>query len=468
MKFNFSTSNIELTEQASAPATPAPGELVIYSKTDKHLYTKDETGTETDLMAGGGGSAPLNEIVFGTGAGTTSDPNFTYDPTTAPGQFYVNTNDGATITVLSPTPGSVAIFAASCDINGNGGIVTIAAGDGGATTGDGGEVDILGGNTTDNTAAGGNVIITAGSPAADGSGSGGLVVIRGGHVAGGTETGGDVEIHGGQYTSGGAPDTGSAGTATLFGGNSSGSGVPGSANVAGGNASGTGIAGGNAGMVGGGATDGDGGSIFINGTSGGGADRNGGNVQIVAGNATGVGAAGVATLVAGDGGSTGSGSAGGNVAVTAGNAGGAGDNNGGNVTITAGTPTGVGTPGIITLDGISKFKTYSEATATPTISAGTLPIDLTTATVFNVALDSSVTNPLTGSITVADAGVARTNSFLLVLTGSGGAQTVNWGTIQWAGGTPPSLTTNGVDIFTFFSPDGGTTWYGSTVGLAFA
>jgi len=53
-----------------------------------------------------------------------------------------------------------------------------------------------------------------------------------------------------------------------------------------------------------------------------------------------------------------------------------------------------------------------------------------------------------------------TNSFILKLT-DGGNFAVTWpGSVDWAGGTAPTLTTNGVDILGFFSVDGGTTWYG--------
>jgi hypothetical protein len=46
--------------EISAPSTPASGTVHIYAKSDKHLYIKDSTGTETDLSSGGSGSiAPL-------------------------------------------------------------------------------------------------------------------------------------------------------------------------------------------------------------------------------------------------------------------------------------------------------------------------------------------------------------------------------------------------------------------------
>lgn len=59
----------------------------------------------------------------------------------------------------------------------------------------------------------------------------------------------------------------------------------------------------------------------------------------------------------------------------------------------------------------------------------------------------------------------RAGSFTLILT-NGGSQTVNWpASVDWAGGTAPTLTTSGVDILTFVTVDGGTTWYGFAAGL---
>src|SRR3546814_7268396 len=56
-------------------------------------------------------------------------------------------------------------------------------------------------------------------------------------------------------------------------------------------------------------------------------------------------------------------------------------------------------------------------------------------------------------------------SFTLFLT-NGGSQTVNWpASVDWAGADAPVLTTAGVDILTFTTVDGGTTWYGFAAGL---
>ena len=51
--------------------------------------------------------------------------------------------------------------------------------------------------------------------------------------------------------------------------------------------------------------------------------------------------------------------------------------------------------------------------------------------------------------------------FNLVLT-NGGSKVITWpSNIKWTDGVPPSLSTAGIDILTFMTPDGGTTWYGT-------
>lgn len=56
---------VQFSEEA-APATPASGQAVLYSKADGKPYWKDDAGTETDLTATGGG---------GGGSSYLSDPN---------------------------------------------------------------------------------------------------------------------------------------------------------------------------------------------------------------------------------------------------------------------------------------------------------------------------------------------------------------------------------------------------------
>ena len=99
----------------------------------------------------------------------------------------------------------------------------------------------------------------------------------------------------------------------------------------------------------------------------------------------------------------------------------------------------------------------AETSTSPQISAGTLTLDLNTATVFAVTLNANIT---TLTITNVQSS-GKTSSFVLMLTADGTARTVAWPVnFQWPGGTAPTLTsTNGKeDVFTFFTVNGGTNW----------
>jgi hypothetical protein len=59
-------------------------------------------------------------------------------------------------------------------------------------------------------------------------------------------------------------------------------------------------------------------------------------------------------------------------------------------------------------------------------------------------------------------------SFVLSLT-NGGAFSIVWPTsVDWEGGTAPTLTTSGLDILVFMTYDGGTIWHGMLSSLASA
>jgi hypothetical protein len=111
------------------------------------------------------------------------------------------------------------------------------------------------------------------------------------------------------------------------------------------------------------------------------------------------------------------------------------------------------------------FKDYAEThNAIGSIGGGTQDIDLTVGNVVSGTVDTGTTT-FTFSNPPAS---ANSGSFTLILT-NGGSQTVNWpGSVDWAGGSAPSLTTSGVDILVFTTVDGGTIWYGFPAGLAMA
>lgn len=104
------------------------------------------------------------------------------------------------------------------------------------------------------------------------------------------------------------------------------------------------------------------------------------------------------------------------------------------------------------------LKDYGEVTnAIGSVGGGTQDIDLTAGNSVSATVDTSTTTFTFSNPTASDEGCG----FTLVLT-NGGSQTVNWpSSVDWAGGTAPTLTTSGVDILTFWTIDGGTTWHGA-------
>jgi hypothetical protein len=72
---------------------------------------------------------------------------------------------------------------------------------------------------------------------------------------------------------------------------------------------------------------------------------------------------------------------------------------------------------------------------------------------------------LTGSAIITMPTAALGKSFILLLRQDAtGSRTVTWSTVNWAGGTAPTITSTASkqDIYSFFSD--GTSWYGVTVG----
>ena len=108
------------------------------------------------------------------------------------------------------------------------------------------------------------------------------------------------------------------------------------------------------------------------------------------------------------------------------------------------------------------LKDYGEITnAIGSIGGGTQDINLTLGNSVTATVDTSTTTFTFSNPTASDEGC----SFDLFLT-NGGSQTVNWpASVDWAGGTAPTLTTSGVDWLVFATKDGGTIWNGAVVGL---
>ncbi len=98
--------------------------------------------------------------------------------------------------------GSFIATAKQGSASGNGGAVTITAGDGGATTGSGGDASLIAGNATAGTVGGGSLILKSGN--GHGGASGGQVTLLAG-AGGATDFGGSVSLSAGVggVTSGG-------------------------------------------------------------------------------------------------------------------------------------------------------------------------------------------------------------------------------------------------------------------------
>jgi hypothetical protein len=114
----------------------------------------------------------------------------------------------------------------------------------------------------------------------------------------------------------------------------------------------------------------------------------------------------------------------------------------------------------------AKLRDYSESVSSPTISSGTLTLNLETSNIFTVSLNAAITTITITNVPASGSGA----SFTLIFTADGTPRSVTWPTsIKWAGGTAPTITsTSGkADSFAFFSSDGGTSWQGYVGGQNF-
>ena len=97
-----------------------------------------------------------------------------------------------------------------------------------------------------------------------------------------------------------------------------------------------------------------------------------------------------------------------------------------------------------------------------------------TATTIDLATATNFVHDLTGNTTYTFSNPATTGNataFTLKVIQDTTARTITWpASVDWAGGTAPTLTatSGGVDVFVFYTIDGGTTYYGFTAGQAMA
>jgi hypothetical protein len=90
-----------------------------------------------------------------------------------------------------------------------------------------------------------------------------------------------------------------------------------------------------------------------------------------------------------------------------------------------------------------------------------------TANDVDCTLGNVQTKSISGSVTLTFSNPAvsgKAGSFTLIATLSG-SPAITWpASVKWSSGTAPTLTTAGIDIFSFVTIDGGTNWFGFVAG----
>ena len=130
-----------------------------------------------------------------------------------------------------------------------------------------------------------------------------------------------------------------------------------------------------------------------------------------------------------------------------------------------GLPDGIVDDGTIVTDGTYSTINLKDVGVTTnaigSIGGGAQTIDLELGNSVSGTVDTSTTTFTFSNPTASD----ELCIFSLVLT-NGGSQTVNFpASVDWEGGTAPTLTTAGVDILVFATVDGGTNWHGQSYSL---
>jgi len=121
----------------------------------------------------------------------------------------------------------------------------------------------------------------------------------------------------------------------------------------------------------------------------------------------------------------------------------------------------------------------SDANNVVTFSGGITEDSVTITSSSNAAtldmrLGTNFVHDLTENVTYTFSNPAATgnvSAFTLKVIQNASAKTITWpASVDWPAATAPTLTAtnDGVDLFTFITHDGGTTWYGLVVGQALA
>ena len=108
-----------------------------------------------------------------------------------------------------------------------------------------------------------------------------------------------------------------------------------------------------------------------------------------------------------------------------------------------------------------EIKDYSE-TKIGVAAAATVDLDMTSGNVFTVTADQNTTFTFSNP-----SPTGRSCSFTLIWTQDSSDRTITWpASVDWAGGSAPDVTSGSgkIDVYTFFTLDAGTIWYGFQAG----
>jgi hypothetical protein len=112
---------------------------------------------------------------------------------------------------------------------------------------------------------------------------------------------------------------------------------------------------------------------------------------------------------------------------------------------------------------LATFKNYKEVYSNAIISSNILTLNLNNGNIFNILLNANIL-----TITISNIPSSTHNiSFTIIFTADGTARAVNWpNTVIWPSGNAPSITSTAgkIDVFSFTSNDGGSTWIGFVGG----
>lgn len=108
---------------------------------------------------------------------------------------------------------------------------------------------------------------------------------------------------------------------------------------------------------------------------------------------------------------------------------------------------------------LATIKNYKEVYTNVSVSSNTLNLDLNNGNIFNVSLNDNI-------LTIRISNIPSSNhsiSFTIIFTAAGIARAVNWPvSVIWPDGNAPAITSTAgkIDVFSFTSTDGGSTWIG--------